>query len=114
MALSTLCEDDLRDVNIVGARDLVVRCFSNAQLETLERMAAQRGPPPSDAQLQHLVVGAVRLAFRQTGGDFDAPTKPALQAAVRALAEHSAAMGTPRDIIDHHRGQLERLFAALG
>lgn len=114
MALSTLCEEDLRDVDIFRARELVVRCFSSAQRETLERMATQRGTAPSDAELQQLVVGAVRLSFRQTGGDFDRPTKAALQAAVQALAERSAAMGTPRDIIEHHRGQLERLFAALG
>jgi hypothetical protein len=114
VTLSTLCEEDLAGVDIFGARELVVRCFFNAQRETLERMATQRGPPPSDAELQQIVVGAVRLSFRQTGGDFEHPTPPTLRAAVQSLAERSAAMGTPRDIIEHHRGQLERLFMALG
>ena len=36
-----------------------------------------------------------------------------LMAAVEKLAAKAQAMGTPQDIIDHHREQLGRVFGAL-
>lgn len=53
--------------------------------------------------MESIVVGAVRLAFRETSGDFDHPTKGSLLAAVRILAHKSQQWGTPPDIVDHHQ-----------
>jgi hypothetical protein len=111
--LQTLSVQDLENLTPAGARDLVVRCFHDAQKETLQRAASTLGAVPGEDALRRTVEGAVRLAFRAVQADFDAPTKPALEGVVSALAAKAAAMGTPQDIIEHHRAQLGRIFAAL-
>lgn len=108
-----LCDADLENLDLVRARDLVVRCFWNAQRETFSRLAHRLGSAPSDVELRRTIEGAVRLAFKETKGEFDRPTRGSLLAAVENLAARSEAMGTPRDVIAHHRTQLGRLFAAL-
>ena len=105
--------EELKNLTVIGARNLVVQCFFEAQRETFERAAQSLGATPSDAELYRTVEGAVRLSFRSAGGDFDEPTAEALMAAVEKLALKAQAMGTPLDIIEHHREQLGRVFAAL-
>jgi hypothetical protein len=61
-----------------------------------------------------MVEGAVRASFRATGGVYERPTRATLLAAVGDLADKAASMGTPPDIIEHHKTQLGRVFAALG
>lgn len=104
---------DLEGLTVVSARDLVVRCFFEAQQETFAHTAGQMRTPMSDGELKKMVEGAVRLAFRSSGGDFEAPTRQSLLAAVEKLAAKAAGMGTPPDIVEYHRGQLARVFAAL-
>lgn len=108
-----LSNEDLSNLTPVKARDLVVRCFFNAQHETFERAAAVMGKAPEESEMRKMVEGAVRLAFRSAGGDFEAPSRETLLAAVEKLASKAAAMGTPNDIIEHHKVQLGRVFAAL-
>jgi hypothetical protein len=112
-ALQQLPLEALENLNAVGARDLVVECFFAAQRETLSRAAATLKNTPDEARLKKMVEGAVRLAFRSAQGDFEKPTKASLAKAVDRLAGQAAAMGTPPDIIEHHRTQLGRIFAAL-
>jgi len=112
-ALQQLPVEALKDLSAIGARDLVVQCFYAAQRETLARAAATLKNTPDEAGLKKMVEGAVRLAFRSAQGDFEKPTKVSLTKAVERLAGQAAAMGTPPDIIDHHRTQLARIFAAL-
>lgn len=100
-------------MTITSARDIVVRCFFEAQQETFARAAGSLRAPMTDDELKKLVEGAVRLAFRSSGGDFEAPTRDSLMAAVEKLAAKAAGMGTPADIIDHHRGQLAKVFGVL-
>jgi hypothetical protein len=95
------------------ARELVVQCFLQAQQETFRRASERMGRAPSDDELAKMIEGAVRLAFRSTKGDFDHPTKKTLMAAVQQLAAKAAAMGTPPDVIEDHRSELGRLFAAM-
>jgi len=98
---------DLLDMTAIKARDLVVKCFYEAQKETIAAAGRKIGQAQSDAELENIVVGAVRLAFRKATGDFDHPTKGSLLAAVRILAHKSQQWGTPRDIVDHHKAQIE-------
>jgi hypothetical protein len=108
-----LSTEDLTNLTPAGARDIVVRCFFNAQRETFERAASQMGRAPEEAELRKTVEGAVRLAFRSVAADFDYPTKGTLLKAVQRLSEKAAAMGTPADIIEHHRCELGKVFEAL-
>jgi hypothetical protein len=110
----TLTIEDLHSLTTEGARDLVVRCFYQAQRDTFARASrSMGGATPTEEELKKTVEGAVRLAFRTTKGNFEHPTKHELMAAVATLAAKAAAMGTPSDIIEHHRTQLGRIFAAL-
>lgn len=111
--LQTFTDEDLVDLTPRRARDLVVQCFFNAQVETFRRAATKLGAGASQEQLQRTVEGAVRLAFRSTKGDFEHPTKESLMAAVMDLAGKASAMGTPHDIIEHHKQQLGRVFEVL-
>lgn len=108
-----LSNEELENLTPLGARDIVVRCFYNAQRETFERAAQRIGAKPSDEELRKTVEGAVRLAFRAAKADFENPTRASLMEAVQSLASKAAAMGTPPDIIEHHRTQLGKVFAAL-
>jgi hypothetical protein len=59
------------------------------------------------------VEGAVRFAFQAAHADFEHPTKGMLMAVVQVLAAKATLLGTPPDVIEHHRAQLGRLFKAL-
>ena len=108
-----LTAEELAGLNPLGARDLVVRCFCAAQYETLARASQSLSAVPSEASLQKMMVGVVRLAFRAVNADFERPTRAALMEVVGQLATQAAAMGTPPDVIAHHREQLGKVFAAL-
>ncbi|MBZ5568682.1 MAG: hypothetical protein LAN64_12615 [Acidobacteriia bacterium] len=60
-----------------------------------------------------MVIGAVRLAFREAGGDYDQPTKATLMKVVEILAWKSEQRQTPKEIIAHHKGEIERVLRAL-
>ena len=97
----------------IKARDLIVQCFFEAQKETIAAAGKKLGHAPDDAELQNTVVGAVRLAFRETAGDFDQPTKSTLVGAVEVLARKSQQWGTPSNIVQYHKGQIERVLQSL-
>ncbi len=67
-----------------------------------------------DVSLRAIIVSAVRLAFRDSGGDFDHPTVASLANAIAVLARKAESWGTPPDIVRHHREQLGALLLRLG
>jgi hypothetical protein len=112
-ALQELSGEELIGLDALGARNLVIRCFFSAQKETLARAAQSMKSAPNEEAIHKMVEGAVRMAFRAANGDFENPTQESLTAVVENLAAQAASMGTPPDIIEHHRRQLARIFAAL-
>lgn len=112
-ALPVLCDEDLQAMTPVKARELVCECFFKAQKETFRRSAVRINVGTNDEDLRRNVEGAVRLAFRTARADFDQPTKAMLMGVVQVLAAKAQLLGTPSDIIEHHRVQLGRIFAAL-
>ena len=102
---------DLLDMKPIKARDLIVKCFYEAQKETIAAAGKKIGQAQND--LQNTVTGAVRLAFREAAADFDQPTKASLIAAVQILARKSKQWGTPPDIVEHHKAQIERVLQSL-
>jgi hypothetical protein len=95
------------------ARDLIVRCFLEAQKETFARAGERLGRSVSDAALEGNVIGAVRLAFRESGDEYDRPTLESLTRVVDVLARKAGSWGTPEDVILHHKGQIGRVLRAL-
>ena len=103
------------EVTPLRVRDLIIECFFSAQHETFERSRKQVGAARLDeASLRASVVTGVRLAFKESGGDYDAPTARSLGEVVQVLARKSEAWGTPPDVIQHHAGQISKLLSLLG
>ncbi len=104
---------DLVDMTPIKARDLIVKCFFEAQKETFLRSRKDLGLDTSDEDLYASVVGAVRMAFNEIAGDFDNPSKEQLFQVVEVLARKAKAWGTPEDIVEHHKGQIKKIFGAF-
>jgi hypothetical protein len=106
-------EAELIDVDLVTARALVVKCFMTAQKETFAQTKEQMGLPGDERSLERSVLGAVRVAFKRAGGDFDHPTKDSIQGACQSLAATSCAWGTPPDVVAHHTLQIQKVLSRL-
>ncbi|MEW5764520.1 MAG: hypothetical protein ACOYXN_09415 [Acidobacteriota bacterium] len=104
---------DLLNLTPEKARGLIVRCFLEAQKETFARARERLGQTPTEEALLANVEGAVRLAFRESGGEYDRPTPESLGKVVEVLARKAGSWGTPDDVIRHHRDQIGRVLAAL-
>jgi hypothetical protein len=104
---------DLTNMTPVKARDLIVQCFHQAQREHLAAASEFIHQPHEQPDLRNTVIGAVRLAFKEAGGDYDQPTKAALMKVVQVLARKSELRQTPKEIIAHHKGEIERVLRAL-
>ncbi len=109
----SISESDLSDLTPSKARDLIVKCFYEAQKETFLRSRQQLGIRSSDEDIHASVVSGVRLAFKEADGDFDKPTKESLMNVVGVLAKKSASWGTPEDIIEHHKKQIQKVLERL-
>ena len=62
---------DLTDMTPAKARDLIVQCFQAAQKEHLANASEFIHQPHGETDLRNMVIGAIRLAFKETGGDYD-------------------------------------------
>jgi len=109
----SVSEKDLEGVTPQKARDLVTRCFFEAQKETLAEAKKKLGSAPTDTELRENVLRMVKMAFKETGGDFDSPTKDSLMRAIDVLARKAASWGTPPEIINHHKGEIEKILKRL-
>ncbi len=104
---------DLVGLNARQARDLIVRCFFEAQHEALVRSNELGGRDADSTAIRAQAQGAVREAFERTGGNFRNPDKMSLVRVLGGLAESAKALGTPRDIIEHHTQQIVTVLAEL-
>lgn len=102
---------ELKPMSAEEARDLVLECFYRAQHETFERQKQRLGVDWSESSVRRSVSGTVRAAFGRVGGDFDHPTRVALERAVECLATKARSWGTPPDIIEHHAGEIRSVLA---
>lgn len=104
---------DLQNLNPQKARDLIIKCFFEAQKETFKRAKQKFGKTSDDADILQRITSVVKITFQQVDGDFEQPTKAALLKVMEKLAKMSASWGTPEDIIEHHKKQIERLLNEL-
>jgi hypothetical protein len=99
------------DLTPQAARDLIIECFYQAQCETFARAKEKlTGTSQAPGDVRTSVIGAVRLAFKECGGDFDRPTKRSLGQTVEVLGRKAQSWGTPGDIIEHHAAQIRLLL----
>ncbi len=106
-------KSDLENMTPIKARDLMCKCFFEAQKENFAEAAQSLGMTPTDHDLWNTVVGAVRAGFHEAGAEYENPTKETLSSVVAVLARKTAAWGTPPEIIEHHRKQIEQVFGQL-
>ncbi|MRR09220.1 hypothetical protein EG831_03860 [bacterium] len=105
--------DQLEALGCDAARDLVVKCFFEAQRETFWRAKRKLQAGAAESDIETSVLASVRVAFREAGGDFDDPSPETLRRAVEVLARKARLWGTPSDIIDYHRDCMQRIFSRL-
>ncbi|MBU1044519.1 MAG: hypothetical protein KJ915_09025 [Candidatus Omnitrophica bacterium] len=108
-----LQSEDLKDLSPQKARDLIIKCFFEAQKETFKRAKQKFGKASDDSDILQRITSVVKLTFQQINGDFDQPTKETLIKVIERLAAISASWGTPEDIIEHHKKQIERVLSQL-
>jgi hypothetical protein len=108
-----ISDADLQDLDPQKAREILVECFYEAQRETFARVKKQLGSRALEEDVRKSVVTAIKLAFKETGHSYEKPTRRALEDVVEMLANKAQSWGTPDDIIEHHKGEIQRLFAAL-
>ncbi len=101
---------DILGLDELKARDLVVKCFCHAQLETFKKARKTLGYSTGFTELQNSVTSAVKLAFKKADHDFDKPTREALMEVIVILAEDARAMGTPESTIFHHKKEIQKVL----
>lgn len=106
-------EEDQKDLNPGKARDIIIKCFLEAQKETFARAKEKLHMSVSDEELKKSVTAAVRMTFKECGGDFENPDRKCLEKVVEDLAGKAASWKTPEDVIERHRkiimGILEKI-----
>ena len=108
-----IAASDLVDLTPVKARDLITRCLLEAQRETFAQSERRLGQTADDENIRNIVIGTVRLAFRETEQDYSNPTPEGLVKVVELLARKSGSWGTPPEIIEHHKKQIARVLQSL-
>ena len=97
----------------VKARDIIVKCFVEAQRETMFRASQRLGTKADDKQIETMVCNLVKMSFKRAGANFDEPTKMDLAEVIEILAGKAKAMGTPKDIVEFHHQMISKALAKL-
>ncbi len=105
-------DSDLADLTPEKARDIIVRCFFEAQKEALHSENNEFNKKDY-GQIHDKVVSIIWVAFTDVGGDFEKPTKEILIKVVNRLADMANSWDTPDDIIEHHKSQIARMLSML-
>lgn len=109
----TLSEGDVTDLTPLKVRDIIVKCFFEAQKETFARSKQDLGMKTSEEELYKTVQTSIKMVFKDTKADFDNPTKESLMKVVETLARKAASWGTPQDIIEFHGAQVMKVLQLL-
>ncbi len=104
---------DLLYLDTVKARDVIIHCFYSAQKETFARIKDKEKLPATDQDIKNTVTAAIKSVFTTAGENFDNPTKEGLAKVVSLLASQAKSWGTPDDIIEHHKEQIQKVLDAL-
>ena len=104
---------DLNNLTPIKARDLIIKCFFEAQKETFARMKQKANVDNSDEKVLQTIIGGVKIAFKSNGCDYDNPTKNDFPKIIQYLANKALSWGTPQDIIEFHKKEIEKVIKNL-
>jgi hypothetical protein len=107
-------EIDLEGLDPLKARQLIEKCFREAQKETIVRAKKRLGFSAGDQDIRDSVESIVRMAFLEIGADYEQPAVEDLLKVIDILAKKSITFGTPEDIISHHKGEIQKILTRLG
>ena len=99
------------ELSATDVRDLMVECFWQAQRESFARAATTVGR--SLDGVRQTILTVVKIAFENSGGHFDRPTKQTLEQVLPLLVAKAGAFGTPEDIVKHHEAQIANAIALV-
>lgn len=108
-----LDERNLRNLTPIKVRDLIIECFYTAQAGTFKKVKEMSKLEFKEKDILTSIVASVRLGFAEADGDFDNPTKEVLAKVVDFLAAKAASWGTPKDLIEHHKSQINKAISLL-
>lgn len=106
-------ECELDGMSCTRAREMLAECFFHAQKESIARGKKALGFATTDEDIRGSVCTSLRMAFSELGADYDNPDRVSLIKAAGVLARKASAWGTPKDIIEHHKAQMEKIFQRL-
>lgn len=110
----TFKKSDLIDLSPQKVRDLIIKCFCEAQTEAYRIARHNLGEKPStEEQLGKNMENFIKAAFLATGGNFENPTVDNLSEAVEFLARRAIAWKTPMEIVNHNKGQILKVIEIL-
>ena len=105
-------EEDLKELTLKDARDLIIICFYEAQKESIASTKKDLNSKINDGEIYNSVLARVRFASKQCGGDWENPSLECLLNVVKYLESGAIASGTPDDIVAHHKNQILRVLDA--
>ena len=109
----SLQDKDLEGLTPSKARDIMLTCFIEAQKETFARSKKDLGIGSDDRQLRESITTAIKMVFKEIGGDYEKPSKESLIRAMEVLGRRAASWGTPQDIIEYHKVQMQKVVGLL-
>ena len=95
------------------ARDLMIECFYEAQHATFQRSKQRLGTEWDEESVRRSVTAAVRGGFEQVDADFEHPSKQGIVEVMAVLGRKARSWGTPNDIIEHHKEEMENVIALI-
>ena len=105
-------EEDLKDLTLIDARNLIIICFYESQKESIASTKKDLNSKINDGEMYNSVVARVRFASKQCGGDWKNPSLKYLFNIVKYLESSASAAGTPDDVVAHHKSQILRVLEA--
>jgi hypothetical protein len=110
----TLKKSDLMDLSPQKVRDLIIKCFREAQTEAYRIARHNLGETPAtEEQLRKNMGNFVKAAFLTTGGDFENPTVDNLSEAVEFLTKRAISWKTPMEIVSYNKEQVLKAIEIL-
>ncbi len=101
-----------KEITPLQVRDAIVLCFSLAQEEVIQSI--QKNTSIESEKIQKFFVDyLIENAFKESGGDFNNPTKETLLQVILKLKEHAERAFRDTAIIEKHLGEIKQLIDKL-
>ena len=105
--------EDTRDLDLIKARDLMIRCFTYAHMEEAMLKKMERLNFSDYESARETLQSEVKLTFRQLKENFDQPTKTGLLRVLMHLAQKQINRGASPLVVFKHRNQLKAVLQAI-